>query len=119
MLPSRKVAKATAAAAATATAARRPGSAPPTKPTSHAPPKAAAGHGGGMSAAMAAAAARPHGGTHGLSSNQTHAMSLPTHTPLSSVLSQFRESEATWAHEKVCVCICKGNACKLLFRCFI
>ena len=23
------------------------------------------------------------------------------HTPLSSVLSQFRESEATWAHEKV------------------
>ena len=35
------------------------------------------------------------------SCTQGHAKNLPMHTPLSSVLSQFRESEATWAHEKV------------------
>jgi hypothetical protein len=55
-----------------------------------------------MTAAAAAAAARPHGGTHGISSLATaEAKNLPMHTPLHSVLSQFRESEATWAHEKV------------------
>ena len=54
-----------------------------------------------MTTATAAAAARPHGGTHGIASLATaETKNLPMHTPLHSVLSQFRESEATWAHEK-------------------
>ncbi len=62
-----------------------------------------------MAAALDAAAARPYGGANSQqgpaaplgANNHTHARNLPVHTPLSSVLAQFKEAEASWAHEKV------------------
>lgn len=30
-----------------------------------------------------------------------HMKSIPAHTPLSTVMSQFKEAEEAWAHEKV------------------
>jgi hypothetical protein len=54
-----------------------------------------------MSTAMTAAASLAHGGTHGVAISHGHARSLPVHAPLSTVLAQLKESETSWAHEKV------------------
>jgi hypothetical protein len=56
-----------------------------------------AGAAGAATAVVAAGAVK---GTVGLRPDMIRG--VPSHTPLASVLHQYKEAEVAWAHEKVC-----------------